>query len=335
MSRFRGYASAPPRHAASALGTHRQAAQGENIREKIHLTGQRLYRIISPAVHHRDSGHTVAPTSGTRREHTWRNPSHGSASLQDHPPRGTPPRLWAHCLITSDRRTLPRGVYLVFRPASVLTGLGGSAQLYQAIWPIGTRPFYQTPGAILPKATSFGSAKHLRGAIRYRALRGLLRPRAVILLACIPEKPTGAPDGYPARVLYWTLLLAAIRNKLPRAVIHRDTTHRPARHAAASGHDSGRWSSSRAYLTTAWYNNGHIAPDGLRVCVPGKFPQASNHTRPYQTLSPCGDRQILHPSIPDRLSRASFVGASLVPSTCPFHTNSGCGKERCILISSW
>ena len=42
--------SSPPRNTTATLGTlsHRQAAPGENIREEIHLTCQRLYKITPP-----------------------------------------------------------------------------------------------------------------------------------------------------------------------------------------------------------------------------------------------------------------------------------------------
>ena len=125
----------------------------------------------------------------------------------------------------------------------MLTGLGGPARLYQATWHIGTRPFYETPGAILAKATSFGARQHLRGAIK-RSLRGLrIRPRAVLLLTCIPDKLRDAPDGNTARVTCWTpypwrryrthcpgrrytkILLTCIPDTLPRAAIHIEIAH--------------------------------------------------------------------------------------------------------------
>ena len=87
----------------------------------------------------------------------------------------------------------------------MLTGLGGPARLYQAIGHIGTRPLYETPGAILPKTDSFGCAKRLPGTIMCRSLRGLrIRPRPVLLLAFITDILRGARDGDTARVPYWT-----------------------------------------------------------------------------------------------------------------------------------
>ena len=72
----------------------------------------------------------------------------------DVPPHGTLPRLWAHCLTTSDRRTSCRAVYRVFWHTSLLTKLGGPERLYHAIGHIGTRLFYETPGAIVLTAAS-------------------------------------------------------------------------------------------------------------------------------------------------------------------------------------
>ena len=160
--------------------------------------------------------------------------------MEEHPPR-TPPRLWArtgkrhraeiyvkkpisrvsvftglspptahhrdagHYRTTSSRRTSSLAVCRVFWYASGLTGLGGPARLYQGIERIETRPFYEPPGTVLPKAASVGRAKRLRGATMYRALRGLrIQTCAVLLLACIPDKLRGARDGETARVPYRT-----------------------------------------------------------------------------------------------------------------------------------
>ena len=133
----------------------------------------------------------------THRQATQsRNPFHGSASLQASLPHDTPPQLCARGLITSKRRTSSRAVYRVFWHTYELIELGGPARLYQAIGHIGTRPFYETLGAILLKADSFGHAKRLRGAIIFRSLRGLrIRPWAALFLACIPDKLRGAPGG--------------------------------------------------------------------------------------------------------------------------------------------
>ena len=122
-----------------------------------------------------------------------------------HPPHSIPPRLCAHCVTTSNRTTSSRTVYQVFWHTSSLTGLDSPARLYRAIGYIGTEPFYETPGAIAPTAASFRRGKAPSSDILYRSFRGLwTRPRAVILRACIPEKPPSAPDGDTARVPYWT-----------------------------------------------------------------------------------------------------------------------------------
>ena len=136
-------------------------------------------------------------TLGTNRQATQSgNPFHGSASLQVSFPHDTPPQLCARGLTTSKRRTSSRAVYRVFWHTYELIELGGPARLYQAIGHIETRLFYETLGAILLKADSFGHAKRLRGAIMYRSLRGLrIPPWAVLFLACMPDKLRGASGG--------------------------------------------------------------------------------------------------------------------------------------------
>ena len=134
----------------------------------------------------------------------------------------------AYCLNTSDRTTSYRAAYRVFRRASVLTRLGGLTR-HQAIWPIGT--FYETPGAILPKATPVGRAKYLRGVITYRSLSSLgIRPRLGLLLACIPDKLRGPRRRYCACTIPDALPLAAIADTLHGAAIYRDTGRMHTRH---------------------------------------------------------------------------------------------------------
>ena len=61
-----------------------------------------------------------------------------------------------------------------------------------------------------------------------------------------------------------------------------------------------------------------MAPDGLHACVPDNFPGRIT-TLVHAGSSPrAAVTNILHSSMPDTLSRASFAGASLVLSTCYF-----------------
>ena len=103
----------------------------------------------------------------------------GSAYLRGRLP-GTPPHLWARCLITNDKCPPigPSSEY--FRHAFLLTGPGGPKRFYGLIELLWTRPVSETAAQYYGRPLHSGATrKFLRGywsTLKYRSELGLRRP---------------------------------------------------------------------------------------------------------------------------------------------------------------